>query len=145
MSTYVFLKDAPCGAKKGYKLHLHHDGKYHVHDKINFKGWVPYECHIVEDNPEWFELFVKSKVIYEVDTSKWEVISSEFNHFPNYFETEWEAKDYVALNKPCLCINDTLKALRDIFEETGEFKPSPGAISQKLKELSKLKTGSADR
>lgn len=82
---------------------------------------------------------------YEVDTSTWKVIKTEFHHFPNYFETEWEAKDYVALNKPCLCINDTLKALRDIFEETGEFKPSPGAISQKLKELSKLKTGSADR
>ena len=53
----------------------------------------------------------KSKVIYEVDTSsdKWVVIKSEFNHFENYFETEQEAKEYIALNKPCLSNNEKIK------------------------------------
>lgn len=138
MSIYVFLKDAPCGAKKGDKLHLHNDGKYHIHDKVNLNGWIPYDPRIVENNPEWFEPFVKQKVFYKVDTSKWEIITSEFNHYTNHFGTKLEAEEYISLNKPCLCINDVLQALRDIFEETGEFKPSPGTIMSKLKELPKI-------
>lgn len=62
-----------------------------------------------------------------------------------YFSTKEAAEDYKLMNKPNLSINDTLQALRNIFEKTGEFKPSPGAISMELKKLSKLKTGSADR
>lgn len=55
------------------------------------------------------------KIIYEVDTSTWTVIASEFNHFPNYFYTYQEAKDFIISNRPPLSVKDTLKVLMDIF------------------------------
>lgn len=74
---------------------------------------------------------------YEVDTSTWKVIHTEFHHYPNHFKTELEAKEYVLLNKPCLSVND-------VASIKSKYWSNDHALNE-LKELSKLKNGSADR
>jgi hypothetical protein len=61
---YKTLKDTPDGAKAGTLLRLLHDGKYHVFNIMNGRGgWVPYERHIVENNPDWFQLIEDVRII----------------------------------------------------------------------------------
>lgn len=43
---------------------------------------------------------VPPKVYYEIDTSTWDIIKTEFLHFPHYFDSEEKANDYVLLNRP---------------------------------------------
>lgn len=57
-----------------------------------------------------------------------------------YFSTKEAAEEYRLMNKPNLSINDVLKVLRNIFEKTGELKPSLESISMKLKDMSKFKS-----
>ena len=60
-----------------------------------------------------------------------------------YFSTKEAAqeyyKEYFLMNKCEFSINEVLQALRNIFESTGEFKPSSGLISTELKRMAELK------
>lgn len=76
---------------------------------------------------------VPPKVYYEIDTSTWDIIKTEFLHFPHYFDSEEKANDYVLLNRPILSVND----VNNMCGDGGCV--GAGWLTDKLKEVAKSK------
>lgn len=89
------------------------------------------------------ELYGGEKAVTFFDKKEWWITSEGvFYNEEDYLRSVANiaaAEEAKLMTDQIFSINDILQALRNIFEKTGEFKPSPGAISMELKEIAKLK------
>lgn len=87
-----------------------------------------------------------TKVLYHKKELSWDNVQKMHNISTSSFKEAramLEMEDAL-IKTPNLSIEDVQRAFRDVFEETGEYNPSPGAIRMKLVELQKDKLKKTD-
>ncbi len=109
------------------------------------KSKEPKPKFITEDG---VDIYDKDVYIYEVDTSNWRVIKSQFIHYNHFFSTNEAAENFILMNKPCLSVNDVVDIIKSECDGTynsidrWEFIlgiHSPAAIQAKLRSAAKTK------